>query len=111
MAIGERSPPALIRPPRPRVKWRSGFPIPASFAVQASGIAAGRILCAMDLDGASALVTGAGRGIGRAIALSLAGAGVRVTLTSRTAAELQALAQEIKRGGGQAIPVPPDLFQ
>ena len=65
----------------------------------------------MDLDGASALVTGAGRGIGRAIALSLAGAGVRVTLTSRTAAELQALAEEIKRAGGQAIAVPGDLCQ
>lgn len=65
----------------------------------------------MDLDGASALVTGAGRGIGRAIALSLASAGVRVTLTSRTAAELQSLAEEIKRAGGHAIAVPGDLCQ
>lgn len=65
----------------------------------------------MDLQGASALVTGAGRGIGRATALTLARAGVRVTLTSRTAVQLQSLAEEIRRAGGQAVALPGDLCQ
>ena len=41
-----------------------------------------------ELDGRTALVTGAGNGLGRAIALALAGAGARVILTGRTAATL-----------------------
>jgi NAD(P)-dependent dehydrogenase (short-subunit alcohol dehydrogenase family) len=48
---------------------------------------------------ASALVTGAGRGIGRAIALALARAGARLTVVSRTAAELDSLVGEIETGG------------
>ena len=39
--------------------------------------------------GKTALITGAGRGIGRAIALGLAGAGARVVLLARTAAQLE----------------------
>src|SRR5438045_189309 len=45
--------------------------------------------------GRTAVVTGAGRGIGRAIALSLARDGARVALISRTTTELQAVAAEI----------------
>lgn len=65
----------------------------------------------MNLQAASALVTGAGRGIGRATALTLARAGVRLTLTARTASELESLAEEIRRAGGQAIALPGDLCQ
>jgi NAD(P)-dependent dehydrogenase (short-subunit alcohol dehydrogenase family) len=43
---------------------------------------------ATDLAGKTALITGAGRGIGRAIALGLGGAGARVVLLARTAAQL-----------------------
>jgi 3-oxoacyl-[acyl-carrier protein] reductase len=63
----------------------------------------------VEIRGASALVTGAGRGIGRAIALSLAEAGARVTVVSRTAAELDALVREIEGRGGRAVAFPADL--
>ncbi|NVO32752.1 3-ketoacyl-ACP reductase [Hymenobacter lapidiphilus] len=58
-----------------------------------------------DLTGKTALVTGAGKGIGRAIALALAQQGVRVALLARTATDLQAVAQEIEAGGGPAAVV------
>lgn len=48
----------------------------------------------MTLAGRHALVTGAGRGLGRAIALALAQAGARVTAVSRTASDLDSLAAE-----------------
>jgi NAD(P)-dependent dehydrogenase (short-subunit alcohol dehydrogenase family) len=54
-------------------------------------------------------VTGAGRGIGRAVALALARAGSKVTLVSRTQAELEAVSAEIRASGGQAQAVPADL--
>ena len=49
------------------------------------------------LDGRHAIVTGAGRGIGRAVALALAEAGADVTLFSRSEAELDAVAAEVAR--------------
>lgn len=54
------------------------------------------------LDGRVALVTGAGRGIGRGCALALAEAGAKVVTLSRTRDELDALVAEIRRRGGQA---------
>ena len=54
------------------------------------------------LHGRRALVTGAGRGLGSAAALALAGAGAAVTLVSRTAPEVEAVAAEIRRRGGAA---------
>ena len=47
-----------------------------------------------------ALVTGAGRGIGRAIAVGLASEGARVAVTARSLDELESLAREVKAGGG-----------
>lgn len=63
----------------------------------------------MPLSGKTALVTGSGRGIGKAIALGLSRRGVQVVLTARTASELEAVKEEIVRGGGQARVCPADL--
>jgi NAD(P)-dependent dehydrogenase (short-subunit alcohol dehydrogenase family) len=54
------------------------------------------------LDGQVALVSGAGRGIGRGCALALADAGAEVIALSRTEAELLTLAREIEAAGGRA---------
>jgi NAD(P)-dependent dehydrogenase (short-subunit alcohol dehydrogenase family) len=63
----------------------------------------------MELRGASALVTGAGRGIGRAIALALGRSGAAVTGVSRTASELDSLVREIAGAGGRAAAHPGDV--
>ena len=59
------------------------------------------------LDGKTALVTGAGRGIGRAIALALAAAGAELVLVSRTPSELKEVAGKIEKGGGKGARVVP----
>ena len=64
---------------------------------------------AFRLDGKTALVTGAGRGIGRATALALASAGAELILVSRTPSELDQVAGEIARGGGKARALPFDV--
>src|SRR5260221_7126833 len=56
----------------------------------------------MMVKNASALVTGAGRGIGRAISLDLGRAGAAVTLVARTRHELDAVADEVRAAGGRA---------
>jgi NADP-dependent 3-hydroxy acid dehydrogenase YdfG len=60
------------------------------------------------LEGRSALVTGASRGIGAATARALAWAGARVVLVARSAEHLNALASELGHG---ATPLPADLSQ
>ncbi len=65
-------------------------------------VGAGIYSSAMEIRGASALVTGAGRGIGRAIALALGREGAGVTLLSRTRSDLDSLASEIVAAGGRA---------
>ncbi len=62
-----------------------------------------------DLSGQSALVTGAGRGIGKAISLALAAAGARVYLAARTASQLADTETEIREAGGRAKALPADL--
>ncbi|HEX6443141.1 MAG TPA: glucose 1-dehydrogenase [Stellaceae bacterium] len=61
------------------------------------------------LDGKVALVTGAGRGIGRGVALALGAAGAETVVNSRTPVELEAVASEIAAGGGRARALPFDV--
>jgi NAD(P)-dependent dehydrogenase (short-subunit alcohol dehydrogenase family) len=63
------------------------------------------------LAGKAALVTGASRGIGRAIALAYAEAGADVALLARSRAELEALSAEIRHGGRVAVVLPCDVTE
>jgi 3-oxoacyl-[acyl-carrier protein] reductase len=65
-----------------------------------------------NLSGKTALVTGASRGIGRAIALALAGAGARVLVHySSSEQEADAVVAEIRKTGGRAEKVGADMRQ
>ena len=61
------------------------------------------------LDGKIALITGAGRGIGKAVAKLFAAEGARVVVTSRTQANIDEVVDEIARAGGQVIGLPCDV--
>src|SRR5437588_202106 len=61
------------------------------------------------LTGKRAVVTGAGRGIGRSIALALAKAGADVAVTARTTTELEALVAEISARGRKSLSTPCDV--
>jgi len=62
-----------------------------------------------NLAGKVAIVTGAGKGIGRAIALGLAQAGADVVVAARTTADIDEVAAEIEGTGGKALAVPTDV--
>jgi 2-deoxy-D-gluconate 3-dehydrogenase len=62
-----------------------------------------------DLTGKKALVTGAGRGIGKAVALGLARAGADIGLVARTESELNAVADQVNQIGRQAVVAASDL--
>ncbi|GAB3814281.1 3-ketoacyl-ACP reductase [Pontibacter rugosus] len=61
------------------------------------------------LKGKNALVTGAGKGIGRAIAIALAAEGVNVALLARTTSQLEEVAKEVEAKGVKAAVVTADV--
>jgi len=56
-----------------------------------------------------AVVTGGGRGIGRAIALKFAAEGAAIAVSARTSAEIEAVAEEIREAGGRGLAVSADV--
>src|SRR5262249_4977748 len=66
-------------------------------------------LALFSLAGKVVIVTGSGRGLGRAIAKGMAAAGAAVVTCSRTLAEAESAAQEIAKAHGQAIAVAADV--
>jgi len=67
------------------------------------------ILDRFAIDGRTAIVTGAGLGIGRGIAIGLAEAGADVALAARTEADLEEVAGQIRSRGRRALVVPTDV--
>jgi 3-oxoacyl-[acyl-carrier protein] reductase len=63
----------------------------------------------VDFSGKVVFVTGASRGIGRAIALLFAQAGARVALAARSAGQLEAVAEEVIAAGSEALVLPTDV--
>jgi 3-oxoacyl-[acyl-carrier protein] reductase len=61
------------------------------------------------LENKVAIVTGGGRGIGRATTLALAEAGAAVVVVARSTRTIEAVATEIRARGGQALAIPADV--
>lgn len=62
-----------------------------------------------ELRGRAAVITGASRGLGRALAVRLGVEGMRLGLLARSVAELEETAAAVRREGGKALPVVCDL--
>lgn len=60
----------------------------------------------LSLEGKTALITGASRGIGKAIALTFADAGADLAIASRKLADLETIAEEVRALGRRCLPVP-----
>jgi NAD(P)-dependent dehydrogenase (short-subunit alcohol dehydrogenase family) len=80
---------------------------PAQPLARTAGIA--EVSRAGHLSGRTALVTGAGNGLGRAIAVALAGVGARVILTGRTKTTLDQTAGLLPGGPGRSVVAPADV--
>jgi 3-oxoacyl-[acyl-carrier protein] reductase len=73
------------------------------------GVTTSKTTSTETLHGRVALVTGGGRGIGRAIALGLASAGARVAVLARSTDEVEQTAKLVGERGGDALAVPADI--
>jgi len=73
------------------------------------GVEGKRILSRMRLDGRSAVVTGGGQGIGRALAHALGEVGARVAVVGRDAQKLEVVAAELRAKGVESIAVAADV--
>src|ERR1035441_2137782 len=67
------------------------------------------ILDSLKLDGKVAIITGAGRGLGRAMAVKLADAGADIVAAARTQSQLDETAEAIKKTGRKCLIVPTDV--
>ena len=56
-----------------------------------------------------AIITGGGRGLGRAAAVEMAKEGAQVVVLSRTSAEIEATSRIVEEGGGKALPLTGDI--
>ena len=56
-----------------------------------------------------ALVTGAGKGLGKSMALALSESGAHVVVVSRTLSDIEATAREIQENGGKSLPIAVDV--
>ena len=63
-----------------------------------------------NLDGKVAIVTGASRGIGKAIALTLAEAGADIVATARTVKDIEKTAEEVELLGRRSLAIPTDVL-
>ena len=63
----------------------------------------------MQLKDKVAIITGSGRGIGRTIAIGYANEGAKVVIAARTADQINAVAEEIQKNGGQVLAVQADV--
>lgn len=66
-------------------------------------------LSQFSLEGKTAIVTGAGRGIGKAASLALANAGADIVVAAKTVSELEETAAEVRKLGRRSLVVPTDL--
>jgi NAD(P)-dependent dehydrogenase (short-subunit alcohol dehydrogenase family) len=81
----------------------------ATVSTQQESEIAGEPTKEIDLTGQVALVTGAGRGIGRATALALGDAGAAVAICARSEGEISAVEAELAAGGAQALALRVDV--
>src|SRR5271163_1240102 len=67
------------------------------------------ILDSLKLDGKVAIITGAGRGLGRAMAVKLAQTGADIVAAARTQSQLEETADAVKKTGRKCLIVPTDV--
>jgi NAD(P)-dependent dehydrogenase (short-subunit alcohol dehydrogenase family) len=66
-------------------------------------------LVPFDLSGKVALISGAGRGIGRSTAIAMAKVGANVSVVSRTEAELEEVVASVEKAGSRGLAIPADM--